>query len=88
MTDCCALVFILFQSEEPHQSPNISSGCRYDSYRGHAFIIGGRSKGIIGIFLYSKAAEKRVEEAEEHECPKNFELSSKSMEASAILNMV
>ena len=24
MTDCCVLVFILFQSEEPPQSPNIS----------------------------------------------------------------
>ena len=33
-------------------------------------------------------AEKIGEEPEEHECPKNFEGSSKSMEASAILNMV
>ena len=71
-----------------------SSGKRYDSSSGHAFIIGAKSKGIIGIALYSKAcrkcdaAEKRGEEAEEHECPKNFEGSSKSMEASAILNMV
>ena len=46
------------------------------------------------MFLYSKAcrkcgaAEKRREEAEEHECPKNFEGSSKSMEASTILKMV
>ena len=46
------------------------------------------------MVLYSKAclkcddAEKKVEEAEEHECPNNFEGSSKSMEASAILNMV
>ena len=67
---------------------------RYDSSSGHAFIIGARSKGIIIMVLYSKAfrkcdaAEKRREEAEEHECPKNFEGSSKSMEASAILNMV
>ena len=71
-----------------------SSGRRYDSSGGHAFIIGERSKGIIGMVLYSKAcqkcdaAEKRREEAEEHECPKNFEGSSKSMEASAILKMV
>ena len=34
------------------------------------------------------AAEKRGEEAEEHECKKNFGGSSKSMEASAILKMV
>ena len=50
----------------------------YDSSSGHAFIIGTRSKGIIGMVLYSKAcrkcdaAEKRREEAEEHKCPKNF----------------
>ena len=30
----------------------------------------------------------KIEEAEEHECPKNFEGSSKIMEASAILKMV
>ena len=71
-----------------------SFGGRYDSSCGHAFIIGERSKGIIGMVLYSKAfrkcdaVEKRREEAEEHECPKNFEGSSKSMEASAILKMV
>ena len=46
------------------------------------------------MVLYSRAyrkcdsAEKRAEEAEEHEFPKNFEGSSKSMEASAILKMV
>ena len=46
-----------------------SSGRRYDSSRGHAFIIGGRIEGIIGMVLYSRAfrrcdsAEKRVEEA-------------------------
>ena len=71
-----------------------SSGRRYDSSSGHAFIIGARSKGTIVMVLYSKAcrncdtAEKRREEAEEHECSKNFEGSSKSMEASAILKMV
>ena len=47
-----------------------SSGRRYDSSRGHAFIIGAWSKGIIGMVLYSKAcrkcdaADKRGEEAE------------------------
>ena len=46
------------------------------------------------MVIYSKAcrkcdsAEKRGEEAEEHECPNSFEGSSKSMEASAILKMV
>ena len=71
-----------------------SSGRRYDSSRGHAFIIGGSSKGIIRMVLYSKAcrkcdsAENRREESEEHEWPKNFEGSSKSMEASAVLKIV
>ena len=46
------------------------------------------------MVLYSKAfrkfdvAENRGEEAEEHECPKNFEGSSNIMEASEILKMV
>ena len=72
----------------------ISSGRIYDSSSGHAFIIGERRNGIIGMVLYSKAcrkcdsAEKRGEESEEHECTKNFEGSSKSMEASDILKMV
>ena len=35
-----------------------SSVRRYDSSSGHAFIIGGRSKGIIGMVLYSKACQK------------------------------
>ena len=73
---------------------NILSGRRYESSSGHAFIIGGRSKGIIVMVLYSKAcrnfdaAEKRGKEAEEHECPNNFEGSSNSMDSSAILKMV
>ena len=46
------------------------------------------------MVLYSKAcrkcddAEKRGEEVEKNECPKNFEGSSKCMEASAILKTV
>ena len=32
-----------------------SSGRRYDSSSGHAFIIGARRKEIIGMVLYSKA---------------------------------
>ena len=48
----------------------------------------------MGMVLYSKAfrkcdaAEKRGEEAEGHECQKNFEGSSEIIEASAILKMV
>ena len=35
-----------------------SHGRRYDSSSRHAFIIGGRSKGIIGMVLYSKVCRK------------------------------
>ena len=35
-----------------------SSGRRYDSSSGHAFIIGGRKNRIIGMVLYSKAFRK------------------------------
>ena len=37
---------------------NRSSGRIYDSSSGHAFIIGGRSKGIIGMVLYYKTFRK------------------------------
>ena len=35
-----------------------SSGRRYDSSSGHTFIIGTKSKGIIGMVLYSKSCRK------------------------------
>ena len=47
-----------------------SYGRRYDSSIGHAFIMGGISKGIIGMILYSKFCQnfddvdKRVGESE------------------------
>ena len=47
-----------------------SYGRRYDLSSGHAFVIGKISKGIIGMFLYSKAfqkcdaGDKRVKEVE------------------------
>ena len=72
----------------------ISSRRRYDSSSGHAFIIGVMYKVIIGMFLYSKAVQKcydggnKVKEAEEHECPNNFNGRSKIMESGAIINLV
>ena len=66
----------------------ISSGRIYESSRGHAFIISGIYKRIIGMVLYSNtiqkcdAADKRDEEAEENNSPKKFQGTSKSMEAS------
>ena len=69
-------------------------GKRYESSSRHAFIFGGISKGIIAMVLYSKAfqkcddVDKRGEEVEEYDHPKNFEGSSKSMETDEILKMV
>ena len=37
---------------------NRSSGRRYDSSSGHAFIIGARGKGVVVMVLYSKAFQK------------------------------
>ena len=71
-----------------------SSARIYDSSRGHAFIISGRIKGIIVMVLYCKACRKcdaekdRREETEERYFPKNFEVSSKSMDASDIMKML
>ena len=70
------------------------SGGRYDSKSGHAFMFGGTNKEIIGMVLYTKGcrkcavAEKRGVMSIAHSCAKNFEGSSKSMEAEAILQMV
>ena len=72
----------------------ISYGRRYDSSSRNAFIIGDKSKGIIGMVLYSKAcrkcdgSKKRGGVLEYYECPNKFEGSSKNIEASAIMNMV
>ena len=47
-----------------------SSGRIYDPSSRHAFVVGGISKGVIGMILYSKAfqncdaADKRKEESE------------------------
>ena len=35
-----------------------SFGRRYDSSSGHVYTIGARSKGVIGMLLYSKACRK------------------------------
>ena len=73
---------------------NISYGRRYESSSRNDLIVGGRSKGIIGMVLYSKACrkcdavEKIGEESEENEWTKNFDGSSKSMVASAIMKIL
>ena len=70
-----------------------SSGNRYDSLSGHAFLLGGHSKKIVSAQVTSRqcstcssAASKGVE-PREHECPKNYHGSSKAMEADAALSL-
>ena len=68
-----------------------SSGNRYDSLSGHAFMIGALSRKIIHCVVTSKmcatctAAENNDTVAKEHKCPKNYAGSSKAMEADAAL---
>ena len=69
-----------------------SSGNKYDSISGHGFVLGGNSKKIINYRCMSKccricALSKKGKEVP-HECPKNHEGSSKSMETEAIYRMV
>ena len=74
--------------------PKRSSGRRCDSSSGQYLIFGEILKGVIGMVIYSNsyqkfdAADKKVEEAEEHNYPKNFEGRSQSMESDAIIKMV
>ena len=70
-----------------------SSGNRYDSMSGHAFFTGCHTKKIIAAQITSKkcsictAAEARGSEIEEHSCPRNFQGSSKAMEAYGALSL-
>ena len=71
-----------------------SSGHRYDSMSGHAFLIGCLCKKIVAAQITSKKCNvcaKSVSKGKEsppHECPLNHEGSSKSMEADSALKIV
>ena len=71
-----------------------SIGNRYDSLSGHALMIGARTKKPINLVVMAKccatcaAAEKKEEDPKEHKCPRNYEGSSKGMEATAALRLV
>jgi hypothetical protein len=70
-----------------------SSGNRYDSQSGHCHIVGYNTQKVIGTFVYCKvcctcaAAEKYGMDPEDHNCARNYEGASKSMESDAILRM-
>ena len=71
-----------------------SSGHKYASNSGHGFIIGGLSRKVVGMVVFSKLcstcaqAEKVGGSPPTHECVKNFDGSSKSMEAEGIVQLV
>ena len=71
-----------------------SSGTRYDSISGHGLMIGGYSKKVIGFKCVSKECSvcskysKEPDNLPKHECTKNHEGSSKSMECEAILDLI
>ena len=71
-----------------------SSGHKYDSISGHGFVLGGINKKILNHRCLSKCCRicDKVEHTNElmtpHECPKNHNGSSKSMETEAIFRMV
>ena len=70
-----------------------SSGNRYDSISGHALKIGVLSDKILTAAVSSKMciicsnAENIDEEPPDHICPRNYEGSSKAMEADAALHL-
>ena len=72
-----------------------SSGHKYDSISGHGFVLGGIHKKILNHKCLSKCCticDKQQGETNEqktppHECPKNHNGSSKSMETEAIFQM-
>ena len=71
-----------------------SSGHKYDSISGHGFLMGGLNKKVLNHRSLSKCcticskAQKQGVPAKGHECPKNHDGSSKSMETEAIYQMV
>ena len=70
-----------------------SSGNRYDSLSGHAFAIGVLRKNILVVIISNKFCrlcsleEFDNQETPNHCCPKNYDISSKTMEADAALQI-
>ena len=65
-----------------------SSGNRYDSYSGHAFIIGGRSKGIIGMVLNYKSLRKFDASKIEEKKQKNMSAQRTSRESHKVWRLL
>jgi len=72
-----------------------SSGGKYGSRTGHALLIGAESKKVLDSVVYNKKCticakqERRgVIDRQSHRCLKNFDGSSKSMEAAGLVAML
>ena len=70
-----------------------SSGHRYDSLSGHAFMVGCRSDMIVSAIVTAKECriysynEAQSKEPLPHDCPRNYSGSSKAMESDSALNL-
>jgi hypothetical protein len=68
-----------------------SSGGKYGSSTGHGLMIGALSKKVMDSVVYNKKCAictKNKSGTKKHDCVKNYEGSSKSMEASALTKML
>jgi hypothetical protein len=68
-----------------------SSDGKYGSSTGHGLMIGALSKKVLDSTVFNKKCAKctnRKDKACQHNCLKNFEGSSKSMEAAALTQML
>ena len=70
-----------------------SSGNRYDSFLGHALLIGCLSKKIVTGIVSNRIcrqcskAEENGEEPPKYICPRNYNSSSKAMETDVALHL-
>jgi ribosomal protein L37AE/L43A len=75
-----------------------SSGRKYGSCTGHAMLIGAHSRKIMDSIVYNKRCticnkhkQRRIETGQivkKHECMKNYDGTSKSMKAAALVSML
>jgi ribosomal protein L37AE/L43A len=75
-----------------------SSGGKYGSCTGHAMLIGAHSRKIMDSIVYNKRCticnkheQRRIETGQivkKHECMKNYDGTSKSMKAAALVSML
>ena len=98
----CDLPFHEWLAQDPKMRKKVSIDVAYDMgwnkrssgrlLSGHAFMIGCRTRKIVGLAMKSKAcafcdAHKDVDVVPDHDCCRNYENSSKAMEADSALDL-